>query len=528
MNDAFYITTPIYYVNDEPHLGHAYTTVLADVLARYARLRGDETFFLTGTDEHGQKVERAARERGITPQQQADATVVRFQEAWRRLHISNDDFLRTTQPRHVRVVQSALRALWDKGDIYAGAYEGWYCVPDERYWTDKDVVDGLCPDCGRPVERLAEKNYFFRMSAYQAWLVGYIQDHPDFIRPESRRNEVLGFLRQPLGDLCISRPVDRLAWGIALPFDPGYVTYVWFDALLNYVTAALSPSPWRGVHGHGEGWGGGLLRADPRFAALWPQCIHLIGKDILTTHAVYWPTMLHALGLPQPKMIFAHGWWNVEGIKMSKSLGNVVKPLDLADLYGVDAFRYFLMREMTPGRDASFTPDLIGARYRSDLANDVGNLLSRLVAMTARYCKGRVPAPGAATEAETVLRARAEGVIAPVLEAVEGLAVNDALALAMGLVGDINRYLEATAPWSRDKAGDVDRVSTILYTGAEALRLASVLLHPAMPERMAVLQGSLGWEGGDPRWEDLAWGLLQPGSTVVTGEPLFPRDVIAP
>ncbi len=527
MGEPFYITTPIYYVNDEPHLGHAYTTVLADVLARYARLRGDETFFLTGTDEHGQKVERAAREHGITPQQQADAMVVRFQEAWKQLHISNDDFIRTTEQRHGRVVTAVLQELWDRNDIYAGSYEGWYCVPDERYWTDKDVPDGRCPDCGRPVERLVEKNYFFRMSAYQDWLVGYIEAHPGFIRPESRRNEVLGFLRQPLGDLCISRSTERLTWGIPLPFDPGYVTYVWVDALFNYITAVLTPSLWPDAQAHGEGRGGSLPRADPQLATLWPQCIHLVGKDILTTHAVYWPTMLQALGLPQPKAILAHGWWNVDGIKMSKSLGNVVKPLDLAGVYGGDAFRYFLMREMTPGRDASFTPGLIDARYRSDLANNLGNLLSRLLAMIGRYCEGRVPSPGVGTDSERALQAQAAGVVAPAFAAVEALGVNDALALVMELVGGINRYLEITAPWLRAKAGEAERVRTILYTGAEALRLASVLLHPVMPERVAMLQQSLGWEVRDPRREDLAWGLLQPGRSVVAGEPLFPREVAA-
>jgi len=340
MSAAFYITTPIYYVNDEPHLGHAYTTVLADVLARFARLRGQTTFFLTGTDEHGQKVERAAQERGITPQQHADEMVLRFRNAWTEMQIRNDDFIRTTEPRHVHLVQAALQQLWDDGEIYAGDYEGWYCVPDERYWTEKDLVDGNCPDCGRPVERLVEKNYFFRMSAYQDWLIDTIERDPDFIRPEHRRNEVLGFLRRPLGDLCISRSVERLGWGIPLPFDPDYVTYVWFDALLNYVTA-VAPA-------HLLGPDRARLAGEPWETTLWPHCIHLIGKDILTTHAVYWPTMLHALGLPRPQTIFAHGWWSVEGIKMSKSLGNVVKPLDLAGVYGVDAFRYFLMREMTP------------------------------------------------------------------------------------------------------------------------------------------------------------------------------------
>ena len=519
MSASFYVTTPIYYVNDEPHLGHAYTTVLADVLARFARLRGQPTFFLTGTDEHGQKVERAAQERGITPQQHADEMVLRFRNAWTEMQISNDDFIRTTEPRHVNLVQAALQQLWDDGEIYAGDYEGWYCVPDERYWTEKDLVDGNCPDCGRPVERLVEKNYFFRMSAYQDWLIDTIERDPDFIRPEHRRNEVLGFLRRPLGDLCISRSVERLGWGIPLPFDPDYVTYVWFDALLNYVTA-VAPA-------HLLGPDRARLAGEPWETTLWPHCIHLIGKDILTTHAVYWPTMLHALGLPRPQTIFAHGWWSVEGIKMSKSLGNVVKPLDLAGVYGVDAFRYFLMREMTPGRDAGFSSSLIDARYRSDLANDLGNLLNRVVAMTARYHDARVPAPQDETEVDAALRTQAEAIVAPALEAVVAFAVNDALAQVMELVGEINRYLETTAPWTRAKEGDTARVATILYTAAEALRVASVLLHPVMPERMTELQRRLGWDVETPRHADLAWGLLRPGSILPAPKapPLFPRDV---
>jgi methionyl-tRNA synthetase len=507
MNEPFYVTTPIYYVNDEPHLGHAYTTVLADVLARYARLRGEEAFFLTGTDEHGQKVERAAAERGMTPLQQADEMVQRFLRTWDHLHIDYDNFIRTTEPRHVAVVEAVLLDLWDRDEIYAGDYEGWYCVPDERFWTEKDIVDGACPDCGRPVERLVERNYFFRMSRYQDWLIDYLATHPGFVQPDSRRNEVLGFLRKPLGDLCISRPVSRLSWGIPLPFDPDYVTYVWFDALLNYVTAV------------------GYLSDEARFDRLWPQAIHLIGKDILTTHAVYWTTMLKAIGLPQPKLIFAHGWWKFEGRKMSKSLGNVVKPLDLAAIYGVDAFRYFLMREMTPGRDASFSRDLIEARYHADLANDLGNLLRRLVSMIDRYCDGEVPAPGDAAAEDAALRERCVDAVAPILAAVEALGVNDAVAQAMDLVGEINRYLERTAPWAQAKAGATERVATILYTAAEALRWGAVLLHPVMPERMGELLRRLGGEERTPDAGALVWGQLAPGRRVTKGAPLFPRDL---
>jgi methionyl-tRNA synthetase len=507
MSEPFYVTTPIYYVNDEPHIGHAYTTILADVLARYARLRGQETFFLTGTDEHGQKVQDAAQQRGVSPQAQADQMVVRFQRAWERLHVDYDDFIRTTEPRHVRVVQAILQDLWTRDEIYLGEYEGWYCVPDERFWTEKDLVDGRCPTCGRAVEQIVEPNYFFRMSAYQEWLIDYIDAHPSFIQPESRRNEVLGFLRQPLGDLCISRPVERLSWGIPLPFDAGYVTYVWFDALTNYLTGA------------------GYLADEARFNHLWPSVMHLIGKDILTFHCVYWPTMLRAAGLPQPKTILAHGWWVVEGTKMSKSLGNVVKPLDMAEIYGVDAFRYFLIRDMVLGRDADFTAERIEHRYQGDLANDLGNLLHRLINMVGRYCEGRIPAPGELTEQEIALRDRCRALPAQALGRVEALATDEALAQMMGVVGEINGYLERTAPWAQAKSDNSDRVQTILYCASEALRLTSILLQPVLPERMVELWRRLGYAPPTQLSKGLAWGGLQVGATVVAGPPLFPREV---
>ncbi len=511
MSEPFYITTPIYYVNDEPHLGHAYTTILADTLARFARLHGQETFFLTGTDEHGQKVQEAARRRGIDPQVQADEMVLRFQQAWQRLHVEPDDFIRTTQPRHVRVVEALLQALWDKGEIYRGDYQGWYCVPDERFWTEKDLVEGSCPDCGRPVEHIVEANYFFRMRAYQDWLIDYIKTHPSFIQPDFRRNEVLGFLRQPLGDLCISRPASRLSWGIPLPFDRDYVTYVWFDALINYATAA------------------GYLVDQDRFDRLWPQAMHLIGKDILITHSVYWPTMLQAAGLVQPRTIFAHGWWNVGGIKMGKSLGNAVKPLDLAEVYGVDAFRYFLMRDMALGRDADFDEEGLRHRYEGDLANDLGNLLHRIVNMIGRYCDGAIPeplmAPSAALAAEdAALRDRALALVPQVLGQVEALAINDALAQILGLVREVNTYLEQTAPWQQARKNP-ERVGSILYHAAEALRLASVLLQPVMPERMGELWRRLSWQPPAGLREGLGWGCLAPGACVIAGTPLFPREV---
>jgi methionyl-tRNA synthetase len=505
MQSTFYVTTPIYYVNDEPHIGHAYTTILADVLARFARLNERKTFFLTGVDEHGQKVQQAAERHQVAPQEYVDQMVVRFRAAWERLNISFDDFIRTTEPRHVRVVQHVLQALWDQGEIYAGDYQGWYCVPDERFWTEKDLIEGTCPDCRRPVEQILEKNYFFRMSKYQDWLVEYIQAHPGFIQPASRQNEVLGFLRKPLGDLCISRPASRLSWGIPLPFAPGYVTYVWFDALLNYVTAA------------------GYLVDEARFEEQWPNALHLIGKDILTTHSVYWPTMLKAAGLPMPKTIFAHGWWITGGMKMSKSRGNVVRPLDLADLYGVDAFRFFLMRDMVLGQDADFSEEHFITRYQTDLANNLGNLLHRVTHMTGRYFSGQVPAPPAETPAGQELRALAEALVEPFFEQVEGFALHRALGQALDVLGAVNQYLEQTAPWKAYKEGRLDSVAASLYTAAEALRFVSVLLSPVMPEKMEELWRRLGWAPGAQLKDTLVWGQLQPGSVVSAGEPLFPR-----
>jgi methionyl-tRNA synthetase len=509
MTEPFYITTPIYYVNDEPHLGHAYTTILADALARYAQLRGSETFFLTGTDEHGQKVQEAAQARGVDERTHADEMVVRFQHLWDELNVAYDDFIRTVEERHVRVVQHVLQDLWDKGEIYLDEYEGWYCIPDERFWTEKDLQDGNCPDCGRPVVRLTESNYFFRMGKYQDWLIDYINTHPNFIQPETRRNEVLGFLQQPLGDLCISRPKSRLSWGIELPFDTDYVTYVWFDALLNYVTAA------------------GYLDDPGRFERLWPQVIHLIGKDILTTHCVYWPTMLKAAGLTLPKTIFAHGWWVIQGAKMSKSRGNVIKPLDLAEIYGVDAFRYFLLRDMTLGRDADFSEEGLVHRYEGELANDLGNLLHRVVNMIGRYHDGYIPEPQQTGVNGTILRERGQATTRRVLAQVEKMRLNEALGNIMAYVSEINSYLEQKKPWSLAKQpGRRAEVGTILYTAAESLRVASILLWPVMPEKMAELWQRLGWEPGRDLHQALESGRLQPGAQVVEGPPLFPRELV--
>jgi methionyl-tRNA synthetase len=504
MNEALYITTPIYYINGDPHLGHAYTTLLADSLARASRLAGRETFFLTGTDEHGLKTYQAALASGLSPLAYADYISDRFQTAWRELNVQYDDFLRTTQPRHEAVVREVLQGLWQRGEIYKGEYVGWYCVPDERFYTDKDVQDGRCPECGRAVERVSEPDYFFRMSSYQDWLVEYIQNHPDFIRPSFRRNEVLGFLRKPLADLCISRPRSRLDWGIPLPFDPDFVTYIWFDALLNYVTAA----------GYGQD--------EARFAQTWPNAFHLMGKDILTTHAVYWPTMLKALGLPMPRAIYAHGWWVVEGRKMGKSLGNAVRPLDLAKRYSPDGFRYFLLREMLPGQDCEFSEERLAARYQSDLANNYGNLLQRLTSMTVRYCGGKVPEPEGGELAEALLRERFEALPGRFFEQAACLDLAQGLGEVMEALDRVNQYLEERAPWKQAIAGNRGAVNTALYTASEALRIASGLLSCALPQQALEAQRRLGADAISSA-DGLAWGALTPGRQVTSGSPLFPR-----
>lgn len=507
-NTHFYVTTPIYYVNDKPHIGHAYTTILADVLARYHRLLGVPTRFLTGTDEHGQKVQRAAEGNGITPQEHCDRTVVRFLDLWKKLDITHDDFIRTTEQRHVRVVQSILQDLYDRGEIYADDYEGWYCVPCERFFTEKDLVDDACPECGRAVERLVERNYFFRMSKYQDWLVEYIQTHASFILPEHRRQETLGFLRKPLGDLCISRPKKRLAWGIELPFDSDYVTYVWFDALINYISAV----------GYGVD--------STELARWWPASIQLIGKDILTTHTVYWPTMLKAMGLPLPETVFAHGWWLVGKDKMSKSLGNVVNPMELAERYGPDAFRYFLMAEMTLGQDASFTEQAFIKRYNSDLANDLGNLASRVLKMVFRHFGGKVPPRPAPSDGDGPIRDAALTAALEMEGVLRNMQLDRGMARVMAAVREGNRYFEQSTPWKLTDPADRTPLGAVLYNAAECLRIVSGLLYPVMPERMGLLRQALGVsaEAIEPRLERLKeWGGLVPGSPCVPIKALFPR-----
>jgi methionyl-tRNA synthetase len=517
MSRKFYITTPIYYVNDVPHIGHAYTTIAADVLARYHRLKGDPVFFLTGTDEHGQKVEKAAREKGRTPQEHADLLSRNFKKLWEKLEITHDAFIRTTDREHVAVVQELLQRLFDKGEIERRTYEGWYCTPDERFWTGKEIVEGKCPDCGRPVEHIKEDNYFFLMSKYQDRLVRHITDNPDYIRPESRRNEVLGFLTtQKLGDLCISRPKARLAWGIELPFDRDFVTYVWFDALTNYFSATryLSP-PARGS-----------AVPKQREAFWWPADHHLVGKDILTTHSVYWSAMLMAVGLPLPGNIFAHGWWTRDGRKMSKSIGNVVDPHEVVDTYGADAFRFFVLREVPFGLDGDFSTETFITRFNTELANDLGNLLSRVLTMVGKYFDGKVPPAGEEQQADRKLREVALS-LPPLIDAdLDQLAFNKYLQTAWQLVTRANRYVEENAPWTLAKKNDMQRLATVLYNLAEALRLIALHLAPVLPGTCQKIWDAIGM--GRPLTDahldrEQGWGGLTAGAVIRPGAQLFPR-----
>jgi len=506
VSDNFYITTPIYYVNDKPHLGHAYTTIAADVLTRWHRLNGREAYFLTGTDEHGQKVFEAATKRGISPQQHVDELSEPFKELWKRLEIQHDDFIRTTEKRHTSVVQDVLQRLIDEGDIYTADYEGWYSKSAERFWTEKDLVDGRCPDDGTKVEWIKEKNYFFRMSKYADQLRDYIADNPAFLQPPSRKNEVLGYLKKEVGDLCISRPKARLPWGIPFPMDPEYVTYVWFDALLNYISAI-------GFHPDGS---------SEAFNKWWPASYHLVGKDILTTHSVYWSTMLFAMGQRPAQCLYAHGWWTIEGQKMSKSIGNVVDPHLLIDCYGSDAVRYFLMREILFGADGDFSHLGFMTRYNADLANDLGNLAHRALSMTAKWLNSEIPALDPNTEADDTLQGVADDAFKRFVSAIEGMQISTALESVWTLVQAGNKYIDDMEPWKLNREGQTERLAGVMRRCLEICRFAAVLMSPVAPNKGRELGEKLG-VGTLNVLNVQSLDQLQAGIKVAPGEPLFPR-----
>lgn len=511
---AFYITTPIYYVNDQPHIGHAYTTIVADVLRRYHRMFGEETKFLTGVDEHGQKIQSAAAARGVPPQQHCDEMCENFKSIWKELDIEYDIFFRTTDDFHKKAVQECLQELWDKKLIYAKEYEGYYSVSDEMFINEKDLVNGKAPS-GREVTLIKETNYFFKMSQYQEQLVRTIESNPELIQPEAKRNEVLGFLRKPLQDLSISRPKSRLSWGIELPFDKDHVTYVWFDALLNYATGVGYKR--KGMEKEFAKWW------DPKNGA---GAIHLIGKDILTTHSVYWPTMLMALNIPLPKMIFAHGWWLTESNeKMSKSSGGpVAKPLDMKSIVGVDGLRYFLTRDINFGNDAQFSPSLVVSRVNVDLANNMGNLLSRSTNLIQKFFNGEAPSVDLKDPRSIKLRKEADHLASTVKHEITRMAPHKAVESITNLLSAANKYLEELAPWKILKEDPNSSLGAeSLMTSLEVLRISATLLHPVMPSKMTRLLEQIGSKDLIDFESAGRWGLIKPGTKIAKADPLFPR-----
>jgi len=496
MGNKFYITTPLYYVNASPHIGHSYTTIAADCLARYMRkvLGEENVWFLTGTDEHGQKIQRAAQELKLNPQEFADKTVLQFRDLWKTLNISYNDFIRTTEDRHVNTVSKALEILFEKKQIYSAEYEGWYCTPCETFWTQAQLEDQFCPDCKRPLEKISETNYFFKLSQYQDWLISYIRANPGFIKPASRYEEVLRFLElNKLTDLCISRPKERLNWGIPLPFSPEHVTYVWFDALINYISAV-----------------GSFDKNGKYISKWWPADLHLIGKDILRQHAVYWPIMLHALDLEPPKTIFAHGWWLIDEAKMSKSRGNVVSPIEMADKFGVDVYRYFLLRDVPFGLDGNFSEEAIIKRFNSDLANDLGNLVYRTLTMVEKYFSGRIP------EVNITAKDNQAKVIGLKMEQLDVK-----LGCNLGLSGDYNfsaslegiwelinianKYVEDTKPWNLAKENKTEELKVFIKVLVGVINKVTQAISPFIPETAASIRGQIG------------------DREIKKGKPLFPR-----
>ncbi len=513
MNDPYYITTPIYYVTDVPHIGHLYTTLAADIMARYQRMRGKDVWFLTGTDEHGQKIQKKAKEQNLTPQQLADKVVERYKEAWKFYDITYNDFIRTTEERHKKVVTGFMKQLMDSGDIYLSEYEGWYCVPDESYWTETQVVDGKCPDCGRPVEKLKEESYFFRMSAYSDKLLKHIEANPKFIMPETRKNEVLGFIKQGLKDISISR--TTIQWGIPMPADPkakkAHCVYVWFDALTNYISA-LNPDA-----------------KDSKFEKFWPHAIHLVGKDILRFHAVYWPTFLMALKLPLPQHIIAHGWLTDANRKISKSLGNVIDPIALAKEVGLEGVRYFLFREFVFGMDGEYTKEVVYQRINSDLANDYGNCVNRLATMIEKYLGSDPIEVSKLLGGDCELKASVTENAPAFHAALVDFSFNRALESAWKIISAVNRYIESNAPWALAKSaapGDKEKLAQILIHCHESLRVVSVLVLPFLPIAAEKALGYLGASDclkSKTPMEFAEWGKGPDKVSPRKGDPLFPR-----
>ncbi|KUG22210.1 methionyl-trna synthetase [hydrocarbon metagenome] len=506
MSKSFYITTPIYYVNASPHIGHAYTTIVADVLARYHRMAGENTFFVTGTDEHGDKIAEAAQKSGVTPQEYADKISAQFRALCPELAITNDYFIRTTDADHIETVRYILQKVYDAGDIYFGSYGGHYCFGCERFLTEKEIVDGKCPDHGKEPQYIEEKNYFFKMSKYQNWLIDHIKNNPEFIRPERYKNEALAFLRDPLEDLCISRPKSRLKWGITLPFDENYVTYVWFDALINYVTALGYPN--------GE-----------KFKKFWPVAEHLIAKDILKPHGIYWPTMLKSAGIEPYRHLNVHGYWNSDQSKMSKSLGNIVRPLDLKDKYGLDAFRYFLLRDMVFGLDSNFSEEAFVGRLNSDLANDLGNLVSRTITMAVKYCDGKVPEIDRKKK-DTILYDAAQKAVSEVKASFRDMSLHKALIAIWEFINITNKYIVENEPWTLGKdPASKEKLTAIMYNLLAALRATAILLMPFMPQTAEKILRQIGVEQSESL--NLAGigveDALTAGSPLIRGESLFPR-----